>query len=147
MPAAALFWEPGDESDPDSPPIPEREIRDWELKNGLRLPVSLAKALTIHNGGQVRGADRVIEPLESFSVLDDERWDQHLSRDNQEEGEFKAIDRRKLALIGDCWGCGVVLDFRHGPEPKVLAMHHGDGGVLRDEASGTLDEFIEGLRR
>ena len=145
MSAAESFWEPGDDSD--SPPISKAKIQEWEKEQGLRLPFCLANALTVNNGGQVRGTDLVIEPLENFSVLDDEQWDQHLSPDNQEEEEFKGVDRSKLVLIGDCWGCGVVLDYRQGAEPKVLAMHDNLGGVLRDEGSGTLDEFIEGLRR
>ena len=144
MSAAELFWEPGDDSD--SPPISKAKIQEWEKEHGLRLPFCLAKALTVNNGGQVRGTDLVIEPLENFSVLDDEQWDQHLSPDNQEEEEFKGVDRSKLVLIGDCCGCGVVLDYCQGAEPKVLAMHDNLGGVLRDEESGTLDEFIEGLR-
>lgn len=64
------FWERGDDIDPNSPPIAEAEIRKREEKNGRRLPVSLAKAQSVHNGGQVRGTDLVIAPLESFSVLD-----------------------------------------------------------------------------
>ena len=145
MSAAELFWDAGD--DEDSPPISKAEIQEWEKEHDFQLPSSLADALTFSNGGQVRGTDLVIEPLENFSVLDDEQWDPHLSPDNQEEDEFKGVDRSRLVLIGDCWGCGVVLDYRHGNEPKVLAMHHDLGGVLRDEGSGTLDEFIEGLRR
>ena len=144
MSAAELFWAPVDDSDP--PPISKAKIQEWEKEHGLRLPFCLAKALTVNNGGQVRGTDLVIEPLENFSVLDDEQWDQHLSPDNQEEEEFKGVDRSKLVLIGDCCGCGVVLDYCQGAEPKVLAMHDDLGGVLRDEGSGTLDEFIEGLR-
>jgi hypothetical protein len=147
MSAADSFWAPGDDSDPNAPPVSESEVREWEETNRLQLPDSLAKALTLHNGGQVRGTDLVIEPLEYFSVLDDEQWDQHLSPDNQEEDDFKAIDRSKLVLIGDCWGCGVVLDYRSGSEPKVLTMYNDLGGVLRDELIGTLDEFIDGLRR
>jgi hypothetical protein len=144
MSAAESFWEPEDNSE--SPPISKAMIQEWEKEHGLRLPLCLTKALTVNNGGQVRGTDLVIEPLENFSVLDDEQWDEHLSPDNQEEEEFKDVDRTKLVLIGDCWGCGVVLDYRQGVEPKILAMHHDLGGVLRDDGSGTLDEFIEGLR-
>jgi hypothetical protein len=145
MSVAESFWEPGDDSD--SPPISKAEIQAWERENGLQLPGCLAKALAVNNGGQVRGTELVIEPLENLSVLDDEQWDQHLSPDNQEEEEFKDVDRSKLVLIGDCYGCGVVLDYCQGAEPRLLAMHHNLGGVLRDERSGTLDEFIESLRR
>ena len=57
------------------------------------------------------------------------------------------MDRSKFVMIGDCWGCGVVLDYRQGPEPKVVLMHYNLGGVLRDQACGTFDTFIQGLRR
>jgi hypothetical protein len=57
------------------------------------------------------------------------------------------MDRSRLVLIGDCCGCGVILDYRRGSQPNVLVMHHNLGGVLRDEGCGTFDEFIEALRR
>jgi hypothetical protein len=150
MSAAETFWEPPnseDEDDPEAPPVPEGEIREWEGRNGLRLPASLAEAMRVQNGGRVRGTDLMIESLGGFSVLDDEQWDEHFSPGNQEEEEFEGVDRSKLLSIGDCWGCGVVLDYRRGPDPKVLTMHHNLGGILRDEACGFFDEFIEGLRR
>jgi hypothetical protein len=153
--AAESFWEPqaspGDEYDPErhpySPPATGAQVRAWEELHGLRLPASLAEALTVHDGGRVRGTDLEIEPLGGFSVLDDGQWDGHFSPGNQEGEEFEGVDRDKLVLIGECWGCGVVLDCRRGPEPNVLAMHHNLGGVLRDEGCGTFDEFLQGLRR
>jgi hypothetical protein len=149
------FWEPqpspGGGHDPDRhpyrPPAPDARVRGWEERNGLRLPASLAEALTVHDGGRVRGTDLEIESMGGFSVLDDGGWDGHFSPGNQEGGEFEGVDRGKLVLIGECWGCGVVLDYRRGPESNVLAMHHNLGGVLRDEGCGTFDEFLRGLRR
>jgi hypothetical protein len=151
MSANESFWEPqlspDDEYDPYCPPTTETKVREWESRHELHLSSSLAEALTVHDGGRVRGTDLVIDSLEGFSVLDDGQWDDHFSPGNQEEEEFEGVDRSKLVLIGECCGCGVVLDYRRGPEPNVLVMHHNLGGVLRDEGCGTFDEFITGLRR
>ena len=149
--AAESFWEPQispeDEYNPYFPPIPADRIREWEERSGLRLPASLAEALTVHDGGWVRGTQIWIDPLDDFSVLSHHQWDDHFAPGNQEEEEFEGVDRGKLVMIGDYVGCGIVLDFRGGPEPRVVAMHHNLGGVLRDEECGTFDEFITHMRR
>lgn len=151
MDAVESFWEPqispGDEYHPYHPPIPAAGIREWEERNGLRLPASLAEALTVHNGGRVRRTEIWIDPLDDFSVLSHHRWDDHFAPGNQEEEEFEGVDRGKLVAIGHFVGCGVILDFRRGLEPIVLAMHHNLGGILRDEGCGTFDEFINQMRR
>ena len=150
MGVANDFWEPqipGDEYVPFFPPMPEAEIRRWEERHSLRLPASLIMALTVHDGGKVRGTEIRIDPLGGFSVLDDDQWDDHFSPGNQEEVEFEGVDRSKLVMIGDMYGCGLVLDYVGRSEPRVVTMWHDLGGVLRDEGHGTFDLFVEGSRR
>mgnify|MGYP001110793699 CR=1 FL=1 len=147
MDDAESFWEPqespGDEYNPYFPPIPADRIREWEERNGLQLPVSLAEALTVHDGGWVRGSVGTwIDRLENFSLCSDPGWDQHFAPGNQEEEEFEGVDRSKLVMFGDACGCGLILDYRRGGEPGVLVMWHNLGGILRDEGCRTFDEFI-----
>lgn len=147
MSDAESFWEPqvaGDMYHPEFAPASAARISEWEKQHSFRLPTSLSEALTVHNGGWVRGTQVWIEPIDDFSMLADPRWDDHFAPGNQDE--FEGVDRGKLLLIGDSCGCGIVLDYSSSSEPTVLLMHHNLGGELRDEGLGTFDEFVERAR-
>ena len=150
MSTAGSFWEPrlppGDDSSSDFPPIPEERIREWEGRNSLRLPASLAEALAVRNGGRVFGTEIWINPLDEFSLLSPTRDGTIILRPATRRHSRGWI--AASLLVGEACGCGVVLDYGRGPEPDVLVMHHNYlGGELRDEGCGTFDEFIDHLRR
>lgn len=122
-------------------PATDAEIRRWEEAHGVRLPPTLAEALTIQDGGTVRGTDLSFEPLDVIASLDGEEWD------HVEEGRgLPPGDRHKQFLVGDYGGLGVVLDYTDGPEPKVLTLWHDLSGELRDGGYGTFDLFLQSVQ-
>lgn len=120
------------------PPASDGAIRQWEEAHGVRLPPTLAEALTIQDGGCVDGVNLNFEGLETMTTLDGEDWD-HI----EEERGLPPGDRRKQFLIGNCIGLGIVLDYNAGPEPRVLTLWHDLGGELRDSGFETFDQFLQ----
>jgi hypothetical protein len=131
-----LTWEPWT-----SPPVPAEAVQVWEEEFGMRLPGKLARALAEQNGGRVCKTDLVIEPLNGFTTLHDEQWD-HVVAD----GPLAALDRSRLLVIGEATGCGIVLDYASGGEPRVLLLHHNLGGELRDAGIGSFEELLRVIR-
>src|SRR5690349_11366007 len=97
------FWDP----DLDRTAVSEEQVRDWEERHGVRLPATLARALTVQNGGRVRGTDLMIESLQEFSRLSDPFWENvHFEYDDRDEEELS-----KIFEIGTtATGLGVLLD-------------------------------------
>jgi hypothetical protein len=131
-----LTWEPWS-----NPPLTADAIRVWEEEFGMRLPCLLARALAEQNGGRAAGTDLVIEPLDGFTTLDDEQWDHVVAA-----GPLAEPDRSRLLAIGEATGCGIVLDFASGGEPRVLLLHHNLGGELRDAGIGSFAELLRVIR-
>lgn len=136
MSDANLIWEPWQ-----SLPVTPEDVREWEEDFAVRLPPILARALVAQNGGRVHGTELGIDPLGDFSTLDEERW-AHVFAD----GPLKDLARDKLFYIGNAVGCGVVLDYTIGPEPRVLLVHHNLGGELRDEGVGSFEDLLRLLQ-
>jgi hypothetical protein len=105
------------------------------------LPAILARALVAQNGGRVWETELTIDPLDDFSTLDEEQWAHVFA-----EGPLKDLDRGRLLYIGDAAGCGIVLDYATGAEPRVLLVHHNLGGELRDEGVGSFEDFLRLLQ-
>jgi hypothetical protein len=136
MSDADLVWEPCA-----APPLSAEAVREWEEEFDLQLPRELARALAQQNGGRIRGMELIIEQLDGFTTLDDEQWDHVVA-----EGPLRELSRGRLLCIGEAAGCGVVLDYATGGEPRVLLLHHNLGGELRDHGIGSFEELV-GLMR
>src|SRR5687768_13608554 len=60
---ADRFWTLPYPYGPELPPLTEDQVRRWEAQHDVRLPTTLGRALTVQNGGYVRGTDLLIYPL------------------------------------------------------------------------------------
>jgi hypothetical protein len=131
------FWGPPYPFGPDKPATDE-EIRQWEERHALRLPPTLAKALTIQNGGCLQGTELMIFPLPEFTTLEGADWDRLFKDEGRGDD-----DRSKLIRIGaeDDSQAAVILDYNAGEEPGILLFHHDPGDELR-EAASSFDEFL-----
>jgi hypothetical protein len=127
-----LVWEPCVAS-----PLSAETVREWQDEFGMQLPGVLARALTQQNGGRIRETELIIEQLDGFTTLDDEQWDHVVA-----EGPLEELNRGRLLCIGDAAGCGIVLDYASGGEPRVLLLHHNLGGDLRDPEIGSFEELL-----
>ncbi len=143
------FWDPERIPFPQPPAASEEQVRDWEERHGVRLPATLARALTIQNGGCVRGTDLSIESLQEFSALSDPRWENvHFESGDRDEEELSNI----IEIGTTATGLGVLLDGNgqdgDAPsEPRILFLWHDLGREIRDEGDITFDELIESERR
>ena len=90
------FWDrthPGNEG---VPPVGETEVRRWEEQHAVKLPSSLARALTVQDVGVVSETDLWIHPLREFTPLSDPRWSHvHLEDEDRDD-----LDWSKLFAIG-----------------------------------------------
>jgi hypothetical protein len=132
------FWQPCDSA---LPPVTAEQIEEWQTDFGARLPVTLARALMVQNGGSVRGSAIDIEALEQFTPLDDEQWE-GVWTDDRTVG----ADRSRQFYIGESVGVGVVLDYSAGSEPGILLLHHGAGRELRDHGIRSFEELLATAR-
>jgi hypothetical protein len=138
------FWGPPHPYHGDPPPASEDDVRRREEPHGVRLPATLAKALTIQNGGYVRGAELCLEPLAGISALSESKCDHVFVH-----GDEAIPDRAMLFSIGSVGvlGVGVILDYNGRAEPQVLFLPHDLGDELRDEGVGSFDELLQLVRR
>jgi hypothetical protein len=98
----------------------------------------------LQNGGEVRGADLTLVPLELLGPL---------SRDRELAAEpaVRAFGdpARLFSVRGEddngSGGC-VVLDSNAGPEPHVLQLRGALDSMLRDEHDGSFEEYIDRRR-
>jgi hypothetical protein len=121
--------------------VTARDIEQWQAKFGVRLPVILARALLVQNGGSVRGSAVEIDPLEQFTPLNDEQWDGVWTDD-----ETIGTDRSLQFYIGDSVGVGVILDYSAGSEPGILLLHHNLGQELCDHGIKSFEELLATAR-
>jgi hypothetical protein len=135
---ASQFWQPCDTA---PPPVTAEEIEKWQADFGVQLPVILARALMVQNGGAVRGSAVLIEALEQFTPLDDEQWD-----DVWTDDQTVSTDRSRQFYIGESVGVGVVLDYSAGSEPGILLLHHELGRELRDHGIRSFEELLATAR-
>jgi hypothetical protein len=126
-----------------NPPRPgpdEATIDAWERGHGVRLPSTLRDALQLQDGGYVAGTRLLLHRLSEMQPLSGESY-AHMweYEDNREFG-----DPSKLHLVGvdESLGGLLVLDYKNGPEPRVLWLHRDLGDELRDEGDGTFDQMI-----
>ena len=138
MSDVSQFWRPCD-SPP--PPVTAEEIDDWQADFGVCLPVTLARALMVQNGGAVRDSAIEIEALTEFTPLDDEQWE-GVWTDDQTIG----ADRSRQFHIGESVGVGVILDYSAGTEPRILLLHHNVGRELRDHGIRSFEELLATTR-
>lgn len=145
-----LSWEPWSTPDPSNPnliwppppaPVTAQDIREWEEDYGVRLPPILARALVVQNGGRVQETSLDIEPLENFSTLDEDQW-AHVYG----EGPLADLERDKIVHVGDATGCGIVLDYTVGTEPRILLVHHNVGGELQGGDIGSFEDLLRLLQ-
>jgi hypothetical protein len=145
MAGPGIFWEPPEPGE--SPPSPAtwEEIRRWEAEHSVQLPRLLAEALAVADGGRVRETSSLdINSLAEFETLGCGDWD-HIYQEEEGSGP-EVVDRDRLFLIGDCFGCGIVLDYRGKQEPAILMLEYEVGGRLRDSGLGTFEELVLDLR-
>lgn len=121
-----------------TPPTAE-EIRQWEERHELRLPASLADALTRQDGGLLRGKETVICPLKEFQLLSEAKWDESF------QCEQIVSQRDKLLYIGfeSDAPAFIILDYSAGAEPSVLCLWRDLGDEMRREAE-SFDALREG---
>ncbi len=109
------------------------------------MPESLREALSIQDGGYVRGADLYVNPLEQMKPLSEGEWD-HLweSSENQQFG-----DPEKLVILGSHESLGgiLILDGNTAPEPRILYLWRDLGDELRDEDDTSFDDLVDRLRQ
>ena len=144
-----LFWDLERIPFRQPPAVSEEQLRDWEEQHGVCLPATLARALTIQNGGCVRGTDLMIGPLQGFSPLSDPSWeDAHFEDEDRDEEELSKI----IEIGTTATGLGVLLDGNGQDgdartEPRILFLWHDLGREIRDEGDISFDELIESERR
>ena len=145
MADARRFWEPIDPDDPEQlwrppPPATPEEIRAWEQEHSVRLPARLAAALTVQNGGRVRGTISLdLNPLCWIKSLLDEGCEHY-----HEEYEVEVVGRGRMFTIGNEHGCEIVLDYREKDDPSILRVDHNCEGEVRDDGIGSFDDFLKG---
>ena len=133
------------QASPSRPGPSQDQIEAWEAERGFRLPESLREALSIQDGGYVRGADLYVNPLEQMKPLSEGEWD-HLweSSENQQFG-----DPEKLVILGahESLGGILILDGNTAPEPRILYLWRDLGDELRDEDDTSFDDLVRRLRQ
>jgi hypothetical protein len=117
------------------------EIDEWQADFGVCLPVTLALALMLQNGGAVRDSAIEIEALTEFTPLDDEQWEGVWTGD-----QTIGADRSRQFYIGESVGVGVILDYSAGSEPRILLLHHSVARELRDHGIRSFEELLATTR-
>ena len=140
------FWGPEYppiDSHPSSPS--EQRVRQWEQRYGVRLPETLGKALSVQDGGSVRGTELIIFPISEITPLSGEEWDRFFESSDRGIGE-----RTKLFRFGaeDVSQASIILDYNAGTEPRISWLgHDGDDELHEMEGTRSFDDLIRFMRR
>jgi hypothetical protein len=142
MPDEQQIWENLDEYGDPSPPITVEQLREWEDRHGVRLPVKLTEMLMIQNGGCVSGTEGLlwIEPLERFESLALPQW-KHVFR-HEDYNDHQFGDPGQIFYIGHLDAAHLVLDYNVGEEPRLLRI---DEDEMHAWEFDTFDELIENV--
>lgn len=148
MPGREAFWDTSHPGNRGVPPVTETKVRLWEDHQGIRLPATLAEALTAQDGGVVRGTSLWINPLCEFTPLSAIQWE-GIHFEDEDRGEEELSKIFEIASTGD--GVNVLLDYNGQDgdtqsEPRILFLWHNLGREIRGVGDISFDELIESER-